>query len=260
MVKSSVMKETTKILSKLARESGKDFRDAFSDMLDFFIETFDVDNLMAHRFDMASVMREARSKNTGFYTCLTEWAVTVDKEIAGGRVHDFFGSVYEEEVKSAYKAAKMGQYYTPSALCDVCADVTVGDDSRTVSDPACGSGRMLLSAFRKMDKSRFAYFVGEDLDSTSVKMCALNMMMHGMLGHVVCHDTLRQDFLFAYAVNETRWPMPSTIPSVRLITEAECRNLSAWLSRRYGHGKPVEQPQETRPTRKEPFQLTLFTD
>lgn len=274
------MRETTKILTRLSMSSGKDFRDIFCDMLDFFIDTFDMNNLMKHHCDMVLLIQDAKEKNADFCECLTEWAVTVNKEMAQGRCHDFFGAVYEEEVKSAYKAAKLGQFFTPVALCDVCAKIIMNKDAHTVNDPTCGSGRLLLSAFQDSDKSRFNYFVGEDLDSVSVKMCALNMMMNGMFGHVVCHDTLRQDFHFAYAINELQWPFPSGVPSIRKLTQQQYESLAA----RHMSGTTIEHPVEeaeekaARPEppkeepkekpkeepkekpRKEPVQLNLFAN
>lgn len=228
VIKKDEMKETTKILSRLARDSGKDFRDIFSDMLEFLIDTFEMENLRAHRFDMTSTIKDAEQKNAGLFSCLKEWIVAVDEELSKGRCLDFFGAVYEDEVKSAYKAAKMGQFFTPTSLCNVCADIVADEDTRTVNDPACGSGRLLLSAFQKMRKDRLTYFVGEDLDGISVKMCALNMMMNGMFGHVVCRDTLTHEFHFALAVNETMWPFPSGIPSIRRLDERQCNKLEAW--------------------------------
>ena len=104
-----------------------------------------------------------------------------------------------------------------------------------INDPAAGSSRLLLagaSIFRKMQKdqlgydevmqdSRRPYLIAEDLDYNCAKMSAINMAVHGCFGECVCHDSLvyPEGVMLGYIVNETMWPFPCPIPSIRKVTD-----------------------------------------
>lgn len=68
-----------------------------------------------------------------------------------------------------------------------------------------------------------AYYQGEDIDFSSVKMCALNMMIHGMHGRAIRHDTLMEPVSFDYVfeINEVRYPFPTPFYSLRKIRYKE---------------------------------------
>ena len=59
-------------------------------------------------------------------------------------------------------------FYTPEHMIDMMAQIVAGEDGTTVSDPACGSGRTLLSAANVNPRRTF---VGQDLDHRHVRMC-----------------------------------------------------------------------------------------
>lgn len=97
-----------------------------------------------------------------------------------------------------------------------------------INDCACGSGRTLVSHFmetyRQTGKHPVSYYYqGEDIDIVSVKMCALNMMIHGMRGRAIRHDTLMEPVSFDYGfeINEVRYPFPTPFYSLRPITYQE---------------------------------------
>lgn len=66
-----------------------------------------------------------------------------------------------------------GQFFTPEPVVELMAAITMPDelpDTALVSDPACGSGRMLIAGIRR---NRYATFLGTDTDLTCVHMTAL---------------------------------------------------------------------------------------
>lgn len=75
----------------------------------------------------------------------------------------------------------------------------------------------LLAAYTE---NKSGYYVGEDIDGISCKMCALNLMVHGARGRVICHDTIASPVYFnwGYEINEVRYPIPTPFYSLRLIS------------------------------------------
>jgi hypothetical protein len=81
-----------------------------------------------------------------------------------------------------------GQFFTPESITDMMAQmVGGGEDGTTVSDPACGSGRTLLSA-AKINPRR--EFFGQDLDHRCVQMTVVNLALNGLSGYVTWGNSL----------------------------------------------------------------------
>jgi type I restriction enzyme M protein len=101
---------------------------------------------------------------------------------------DPLGALYEE-LASKGTRSDFGQFFTPPAVCDLMAitNVPAGAAGKTISDPTCGSGRLLLATHNIAPDN---LFFGSDLDITCAKMCAINMAMHGMTGEVAWKNAL----------------------------------------------------------------------
>jgi len=132
---------------------------------------------------------------------------------------DLFGDLYME-FSSSLNKSRNGQFFTPENVCDLMAAITLypidpdSPDVQTLSDPCCGSGRILLAAdaaFRR-EGARRPFLVASDIDSECCLMTAVNFLVHGCMGEVVCMDSLRgpDTFTHGYIVNET-----GLLPSVR---------------------------------------------
>ena len=92
-----------------------------------------------------------------------------------------------------------GQFFTPEHVCTMIAQMTMGEETKdkTIMDPACGSGRMLLSAAKI---SRRNYFFGADLDSRCSKMCAINLCLNGLIGEVAFMNSLTLEHWGGYEI------------------------------------------------------------
>ena len=206
--------ETTKILSKM-NQRGKDFSSAFYEMLDSFFNLFQISNLAKYDFDYKKAFIDFKEQNYDYYIALTLWFMAIEDAMSKNRVLDFFGEMYEAYAKSPGKAKQFQQYYTPVSVSNLTAIISEG--SRAVNDPACGSGRLLLAHYQASDKTKLIYYVGEDLDGASCKMCALNMMANRMYGEVCNMDTLVGKFNWGVRVNEGMYPYPTDAPTLRTI-------------------------------------------
>lgn len=105
---------------------------------------------------------------------------------------DPFGDYFQEHISNGHN----GQFFTPNNVCDLMAGIVQGCNKRKedgspkkINDPACGSGRLILSS-AKYDRT--SYFVGYDISETCCKMTLINMCLNSLQGEVHHMDTLRQ--------------------------------------------------------------------
>lgn len=122
----------------------------------------------------------------------------IDGETWMGINVDVKGTIYEGllernagEVKSG-----AGQYFTPRALIQRIVEVVDPGPTESVCDPACGTGGFLLAAYEHMKakpaaqdrkvstKLREQGFQGYDIVPEVVRLCAMNLYLHGIGGSV----------------------------------------------------------------------------
>lgn len=103
---------------------------------------------------------------------------------------DPLGDAYMELVSHG----EHGQFFTPTYVCDFMAEV-VGMNDDSVSDPTCGSGRMLLSALKSArQKGKEPFLYGNDLCMICSKMTLLNLLVNTARGEVSCGNALEQNY------------------------------------------------------------------
>lgn len=101
--------------------------------------------------------------------------------------NDAFGDAYEYlmGMYAANAGKSGGEYYTPQEVSELLAKIAMdGRDAeqiRTVYDPACGSGSLLLKVKRELGKNSDGLrFVGQEINLTTYNLCRMNMMLHGV--------------------------------------------------------------------------------
>lgn len=111
---------------------------------------------------------------------------------------DILGEFFMHEITRGQN----GQYFTPEPLCDMIAQMQISSCSdefnKRVFDPACGSGRMLLSGAKINPKN---YFFGADNSNTCAKMAAVNFFINGLRGEVAWMNSLSMEFYGAWHIN-----------------------------------------------------------
>lgn len=98
---------------------------------------------------------------------------------------DILGMVYEH---LGLHNHENGQYFTPHPVCRLKVETKLGEDANSVSDPACGSGRLLMEASKNAPE---AFYFGRDNDRLCAKMAALNMCFFNLDAVVVHGDSLK---------------------------------------------------------------------
>lgn len=94
---------------------------------------------------------------------------------------DLLGDAYEYLIGefAAGAGKKGGEFYTPAQVSDLMARiVTLGKKKiRSVYDPTCGSGSLLL---RIGDYATVSDYYGQELNQTTYNLARMNMILHGV--------------------------------------------------------------------------------
>ena len=124
---------------------------------------------------------------------------------------DVKGDAYEgllqrnaEDIKSG-----AGQYFTPRPLIKAIIDVMQPQPGMRICDPACGTGGFFLAAYDRISHSgpldpdqrrqlRENAFRGWEIVDSAARLCAMNLVLHGVVGPtaaspVTVDDALRAD-------------------------------------------------------------------
>ena len=96
---------------------------------------------------------------------------------------DAFGDAYEFLMTMyAGNAGKSGgEFFTPQEVSELLARITAADghEIRSVYDPACGSGSLLLKFSKTIGKDNPALkYYGQEINPTTYNLCRINMFLH----------------------------------------------------------------------------------
>ena len=108
---------------------------------------------------------------------------------------DVLGDAYEYLIGQFASGAgkKAGEFYTPQEVSRILAKiVTTGKTKlRSVYDPTCGSGSLLLRVAKEVKE--VSNFYGQELNRTTYNLCRMNMILHDV--HYRKFDIKQEDTL-----------------------------------------------------------------
>ena len=99
---------------------------------------------------------------------------------------DILGDAYEYLIGQFASDAgkKAGEFYTPQQVSKILSKiVTLGKTKlKSVYDPTCGSGSLLLRVKREMDdrNGEVAHISGQELNQTTYNLARMNMLLHNV--------------------------------------------------------------------------------
>ena len=107
---------------------------------------------------------------------------------------DLKGAAYEGLIeKTAQEGARgAGQYFTPRGLISAIVDVMLPRPDHRICDPACGTGGFFLGAYRSIIERftplepdqvahlRSGAFTGWEIADLPARLCAMNLLLHGI--------------------------------------------------------------------------------
>jgi len=176
-----ILADLTKILNNIQRstmgtESEDDFDNLFEDL------------------DLTSskLGRTEEAKNTLIAKVLTHLD-QIDFQLDQAD-SDVLGDAYEYLIGQFASGAgkKAGEFYTPQQVSTILARIVTTGKTRlkSVYDPACGSGSLLLRVAKEADVSEF---FGQEMNRTTYNLARMNMILHGV--HYRNFDLKQEDTL-----------------------------------------------------------------
>ena len=160
-----------------------------------------------------------RQQNRFFMELLAGWIQLMQRELQTREWFDAFGDLFMALSSRGGQQAH-GQFFTPVHICDLMVQCTTDEKTtgKRMSDPTCGSGRLLLAY-------TYATWAITWLRRTSAYLLPDDRLQHAhtrMRGEVIQHDSLLpEDFKDGWFVN----PILTTtgIPTIRKMSEDEYR-------------------------------------
>jgi hypothetical protein len=121
---------------------------------------------------------------------------------------DVLGEMFMREISRG----DHGQYFSPTPICDMMAQMTGAAEGETACDPACGSGRMLLSLAKINPR---IHVTGVDVSETCAKMAVLNMWLFNMNADIYLGNSLSMEMTTLWRVRRGGYVFeadPNTLP------------------------------------------------
>jgi type I restriction-modification system DNA methylase subunit len=200
------IKEFIEVFDKIAMNRSEN--EIFIDFLDISICC-----LSGQRYEeqYLSIIKKYKKEEVELFAKLFARMVII-MEADGNGLTDCLGEFFQLRITRG----RHGQFFTPQNVTDFIGAITMDETTlgKTIMDPCCGSGRMLLSA-AKVNRNNLFY--GADLDYRCVKMTAINMCLNGLQGEVAWMNSLSLEhwggYTIGYMGSFTRIPVITKLPA-----------------------------------------------
>ena len=140
---------------------------------------------------------------------------------------DFLGAIF---MSLNLGNGQNGQFFTPYHVCELMAEVTMGDAVQkveqdgyiSINDPCCGAGATLIAgihaARKRLEKANLNYqnhvlVVAQDIDGTVALMCYIQLSLLGVAGYVKIGNALTEP-ITDKDTTENYWFTPMYFSSV----------------------------------------------
>lgn len=217
--------EQQRLESLSSEQAYKEFSGMFEKMAyqyspsEVFLDFIDYSLIMFRWWEkkngFSSLEKKYGDRYSMFQELFTLYSIAADNDGIG--MHDALGDLFMDLVSHGNN----GQFFTPEEVCDMSADIIIQDSKAkgNILDPACGSGRLLLSAAKKNREFRL---YGCDIDQTCCKMAVLNLLSNSLQGEIACMDSLRMEYNYSWKVGYNHIVgLPCPLPVYEYITDKE---------------------------------------
>lgn len=137
------------------------------------------------------------------------------QEMEAHPFEDILGGYYMEFALSQKGQQRNGEFHTPKPVCDLMANVILGDPASlpaegpiTVCEPACGAGAMILSVAQVCppEARRRLRVTGIDISRTACDMAFVNTTLWGIPSRILHGNALSGEYWAAWS--NLHWLMP----------------------------------------------------
>lgn len=94
---------------------------------------------------------------------------------------DIIGDTYQYLIEKFASGAgkKGGEFYTPEQVSVLLAKILTPRSGERISDPACGSGSLLIQVSKEIKDHNFSLY-GQESNGSTWALCKMNMFLHGI--------------------------------------------------------------------------------
>lgn len=121
---------------------------------------------------------EVREKNAVLKNLLEDF---YDLDLSPSKLNsnDIIGDSYEYMIANFASDAgkKGGEFFTPSMVSELVASLVNPKENDRIYDPTCGSGGLLLKAYKKIPNKK-ARIYGQEYNAQTWALCNMNMFLH----------------------------------------------------------------------------------
>ncbi|WP_208809203.1 type I restriction-modification system subunit M [Mucilaginibacter metallidurans] len=114
----------------------------------------------------------------------------IDEENWTSKNYDLKGEIYESLLQKNAENSGAGQYFTPRPIISAVIECIRPVLGETIADPACGTGGFFLGALESLSRLeadsvqkefiKFHTFKGWEIESSTARLCLMNLFLHGL--------------------------------------------------------------------------------
>ena len=129
-------------------------------------------------FNSEVVLGQTKERNAMLKTLLEDFS-KIDLRPSRLTGEDVIGNSYEYLIANFASDAgkKGGEFFTPSEVSELLARLVKPQDNDRIYDPTCGSGSLLIRAFKKVPSGK-AQIYGQERNGQTHSLSRMNMFLH----------------------------------------------------------------------------------
>lgn len=207
------VRELDVLISSFADKYGLDHITVFRDFMRYIINGWTLPGYPGY-----ADWKYTPEQNALFGEMNHVWIRIMDAQIQGNEFFDCLAPLHQVYSGVTDRQSK-GQFMTPPHIAQLMSKIVPTDKTKVgnVIDPTGGSGGLLLASHAENPVN---FFVSMDVDYTMCLQAVCNFIIHGVVGMVVCINTLTlHGFQGAWLVNELLYR--TKLPTIRPLTEDE---------------------------------------
>lgn len=131
-------------------------------------------------FNSESVLGNTKERNSMLKNLLEDF-VNLDLRPSRLIEEDVIGNAYEYMIANFASDAgkKGGEFFTPSEVSELLSRLVKPEENDRIYDPTCGSGSLLIKAFKKIPSGK-AQIYGQERNGQTQSLARMNMFLHNV--------------------------------------------------------------------------------